>query len=279
MKVLSLAREVLFAFNRHNDSTLAAAIAYYTLLSIFPLLLGLLALGGVIVSDPDTRARLVDDVAAVFPVGSDELIRSTVQDVVKGRQTAGLVATVGLIWSAAGVFGAITQALDRIWHTPRLRNLPETIALSIALELAVGIIFVVSLLVSAGLELALSFRLPILGLSLSALPLLVPLLGVALPLLVTFGVFLLIYFVGPNLRLTADCVWPGAALASVLFEVSKQAFALYLSRFAHLNAVYGPIGAVIALTTWAYIAALILLVGAEINAALARQRGKCAPLE
>lgn len=277
MKVFSLTREIAAAFARHDSNNLAAAIAYYTLLSIFPLLLGLLALAGAVITDAATRARLVDVIASLFPAGSGELIRGTIHDVVAGRKTAGVIATVALIWSGSGFLGAITQALDRIWEVPRQRHIVLTFVLAVAMELGIGLLFVVSLLVSTVVQLALNFRIPYLGGSLATLPLLVPILGVILPLVVTFGVFLLIYFVGPNLRLSFDCVWPGAAAASVLFEISKQAFAVYLASFAGLNAVYGPIGAVIALVTWAYYAAIVLLAGAEFNAVLARHRGLCAP--
>ena len=269
--VVSVARETIESFSRHYNTTLAAAIAYYTLLSIFPLILGLLALVGAVVSDPTGRAQIVRDVADLFP-GADQLIQSTVDAVVKGRGTAGLVATAGLIWSAGGVFGAVSQALDRVWQAPHNRGLVESAALSIGLVLAVGLIFIVSLALSTALELAIQFRLPVLGISLSTLPFLIPVLGVALPLLITFAIFLLLYRWVPNVTVAWACAWPGALLAAVLFEASKQLFAFYLSSFAHLNAVYGSIGAVIALVTWAYYSAIVLLLGAEFDVALDRFR-------
>jgi membrane protein len=271
-EVVAVAQDTLAAFTRHKGTTLAAAIAYYTLLSIFPLLLGLLAVLGVIVSAPVTRAQLVAAVAALFP-GAGELIQGTVQDVVDGRGAAGVVATLGLLWSARGAFEAITQALDRVWQTPHERSFLLSTVLSVGMVLAVGLIFVASLLLSAGLQLALKFQIPLLGLSLAALPLLVPLLGLAVPLLITFAIFAALYRIGPNLAVPWSCVWPGALLASLFFELSKQAFAIYLSSFAHLNAVYGSIGTVVAMLTWAYYVAIVLLVGAEFNAVLARRQG------
>ena len=269
--VVAVARETIVAFSRHNATILAAAIAYYTLLSIFPLVLGLLALLGAVVSDPAARAQIVRGVAELFP-GADQLIETTVDAVVKGRGTAGIVATAGLIWSAGGVFGALSQALDRVWQAPHIRGFFESAALSIGLVFAVGLIFIFSLALSTALELAIQLRLPLLGISLAALPLLVPVLGIALPLLITFAIFLLLYRWVPNVTVAWSCAWPGALLAAVLFEASKQLFAYYLSTFAHLNAVYGSIGAVIALVTWAYYVAIVLLLGAEFDVALDRVR-------
>jgi membrane protein len=271
MRVYRIARETVEAFIRHNGTTLAAAIAYYTLLSIFPLILGLLAIIGTVVSDPAAREDLVSSIAGLFP-GAGDLIQTTVTEVVRGRGTAGIVATLGLIWSASGVFGAMNLALDRVWQAPTYRSLPASVGLSIALVFAVGIIFVASLALSAAVQLATQLQLPVLGFSLSDLPLLVALIGVVLPFLVTFGIFVLIYRFVPNVRLAWSCAWPGALLASILFEVAKQAFAFYLSTFAHLNSVYGPIGAVIALITWAFFAANVLILGAEFNATLDRHR-------
>ena len=78
----------------------------------------------------------------------------------------------------------------------------------------------------------------------------------------------------PNVKLAWRCAWPGALLAAILFEASKQLFAFYLSRFAHLNAVYGSIGAVVAMVTWAYYVAIVLILGAEFNVAVERHRRK-----
>jgi len=271
MRAISVIRETVAAFGRDNATLLAASIAYYTLLSIFPMILGLLAIAGVVFTDPATRDRLVRGIASVFP-GSENLILATINQVVQGRGPAGIVATLGLLWSASGVFSTINVALDTIWKVPRRRNLIESALLALGLVLAVGLAFVVSLLLSTALTIATSLDLPLLGVRLSDVRLLLPLLSVALPFCVTFAVLALIYRYVPSRRLDWRVVWPGALLASVLFEMSKELFVWYLSRFADLNAVYGSVGAVIALLTWAYYAAIVLLLGAEFQATLARRR-------
>lgn len=267
MRAFLVARKVFEDFGRHDGPLLAAAIAYYTLLSIFPLILGLIALLGLIVSDPSTRTEFIAAVASLFP-GAEPLIQSTVFQVVEGRGTAGAIATIGLIWSASGVFGGISRALDIIWHVPQSRNVVVNSLLGVGLVFGVGIIFVVSLLLSAGLRVVHDSSLPWLGIPLGSIPLLFGLIGFVVPFAITFGIFAGIYKFVPNARLTWQQVWPGALLASVLFELSKQLFAWYLATFANYNAVYGSIGAVIALVTWAYYVAIVLLLGAEVNATI-----------
>lgn len=271
MKAISVVRETIAGFGQDKGSLLAASIAYYALLSIFPMILGLLALAGVFFTDRSTQVRLVQGIASTFP-GSEDLILTTVTDLVSGKGTAGLVATIGLIWSASGVFGAISTALNAVWRVPRQRNVVVSALLAIGLVFAVGLIFVLSLILSTVLTVAAHLNVPLLGLRLGEIPLVFSLLSLALPLVITFAVFVLMYRFVPNLRLGSRDVWPGAVLASALFEVSKQLFVVYLSDFAHLNAVYGSIGAVIALLVWCYYAAIVLLLGAEFNAVLWRRR-------
>ncbi len=278
LKPLAVVRQTVAEFGQDNGPTLAAAIAYYTLLSIFPLILGLLALFGAFISDPATQSQLIADVAGLFP-GAASLIEQTVAEVVRGRQAAGIVATLGLVWSASGVFGGINQALNQIWKVHEQRNAVANALLAVGLVFGVGVIFVASLLVSTAIQVATSFDLPVLGISLGSVPGLLALIGVIVPVFFAFGVFAFIYRFVPNLKLTWRDVWPGALFASAIFEVGKQAFSWYLGNFAHYNAVYGSIGAVIALVTWAYYAALVILLGAELNHVLAKLRNEAATRE
>src|SRR5947207_5353329 len=88
-------------------------------------------------------------------------------------------------------------------------------------------------------------------------------LGVLLPAVLSFTAFLLLYREMPNVRHRTSDVWPGALLATVLFELSKHGFAFYVSHFNNYQAVYGVLGGVMLFMLWAYLAAVILLIGAE----------------
>src|SRR5262249_44532608 len=143
-KAVALARATFEAFGRNNGTILAAAIAYYTLLSIFPLILGLLALLGIFFSDPTVHAEFVAAVASIFP-GSAPLIEQTVEQVVAGRGPAGVIATLGLIWGGSGVFGSISLAMDRIWQVEQMRNPILATVRAVALVPAVALVFVASL--------------------------------------------------------------------------------------------------------------------------------------
>lgn len=167
--------------------------------------------------------QIVAAIVSAFP-GSEQLILATVNQVVQGRGAAGIIATLGLIWSASGVFGALTPALDTIWHV-------------------------------------------------SHPPLLFALLELVFPYFIAFAIFAMIYWVMPHVQLRWPSVWPGALLASVLFEISKQLFVWYISTFAQYNTVYGSIGAVIILLSWAFYLGIVVLLGAELNAVLTQRSG------
>lgn len=272
MEAFAVARQTIRAFSKDNCTTLAAAIAYYTLFSIFPLILGIVAILGVIFIQPSTRDQFVAAIVSAFP-GSEQLILETVNQVVQGRGAAGIIATLGLIWSASGVFGALTQALDTIWHVSHPRGPVQSAALSIVLVLSVGVIFVISLLLSTVLAVAANTPLPLIGVPLGSVPLLFALLEFVFPYFIAFAIFVMIYWVMPHVRLRWPSVWPGALLASVLFEISKQIFVWYISTFAQYNAVYGSIGAVIILLSWAFYLGIVVLLGAEFNGVLTQRSG------
>src|SRR5579875_2168486 len=271
MRAVTIARATLAGFTRDRGTLLAAGIAYYTLLSTFPMILGLLAIVGSVLSEPTMRERLVRGMAEAFP-GSETLIARTVADASSGREAAGLVAVLALLWSASGVFSAISTALDAVLHLPHRRSIVRSILVAIGLVLGVGVIFVVSLLVSAVVAFLTTAGALLPTPWPNGLGPLIAVLSPVISLLVTFAVFTGIYRFAPSRPMRWSMTWPGAVLASVFFEASKLVFVWYLNTVAHLNAVYGPVGTVVAFVTWAYYAAVILLLGAELNVVLARQQ-------
>jgi len=267
VKVLSLAQAVIAKYNQDNGNILASALAYYTLFSIFPLVLGLVAVASFFVPSNGARDDFIHAIAAQFP-GSSSLIENTLQELIAGRGAATIVATLGLIWGASGVFGALSLALDHIVGARQARGLIGSTLVAIGLVFGVGILFIASLAVSTILRIAFTTKLPVIGVALNDVPLLYALVGLALPLLITFLAFCFLYHFVPSVHLPWDTIWPGALLAAVLFEIAKQVFVFYITVFPWFNAVYGSIGAVIVLLFWAYCASIVVLVGAEFNAVL-----------
>jgi membrane protein len=201
----------------------------------------------------------------------DDLVRSNVQAVLSARGTVGLLATITFLWSASGVFGTIILATNRAWGISQPRPFWQSRALVLSVTAVAGLLLSLSLLSPfvfgflQALNGALPFHLP------GGTRLMTTLFFLA------FGTatFTIIYALAPNTRVTWRSVLPGAVLVALGWEIGKDLFAWYLkSGFARFSLVYGSLGAVITLLLWAYVSGMIVILGAELNAAIGRRHLK-----
>jgi membrane protein len=256
-----------------NDQVgdMAASVAYYTLFSLFPLLLGLIAVSSLFLDQVRVERELLNLTSQYIP-GAEGLIRENIDEVFRIRGALGLIAVVGLLWSASAVFGGITRVLDRAWNVSEAHPFHLVRLRSIAMVAGVAGLFALSFLSSTALQTAEGLAdLDPLGLGgFLASGARAFLQGSSLFGSLAFPA--LLYRFAPSDRIPWKDVLPAALLAGIVFEIAKNIFLLYLSRFAQLDRVYGSLSLVIALLLWAYISSLILILGAEFGAALGRWR-------
>jgi membrane protein len=243
-------------------SNSAASIAYYAVLSLFPLILGLLAIFGLFLPSEEVQHQLIKFFAQYMP-GSVEFLQSNIADVISLRGAFGIVGIIGLVWSGSGVFSAVTHAINKAWdikyeHPFYLRKPRE-----IGMVFGTGILFLLSLGASAFLSFLGNLNLPISGTVINVST------GIV-AFIFSLLVFLLIHKLSPVVWVSWRHVWPGALLSTFLFEVAKTVFVLYLNHFNHYDKIYGSIASVIALLVWIYYSAFILLLGAEFSSLLFR---------
>ena len=247
-----------------DDAThMAASVSYYAVLSLFPLLLGLTAIVGWVAGSSGHQEDLVEFVIDFLP-GSEQFVRDSLEGIQRFRETVGVLAVLGLIWSASAIFGSITRVVNRAWdvqrNPPFYKNKPRQLAMA----LGVGTLFVVSIGLTSFLQWATSIEIGsqtvtgLLGGQVFAVILRIP------ALIIGFVIFLVIYKYLPNTKTYWRYIWPGAAMAAVLFELGKSLFLWYLETFAQFDQVYGNLASVIILMIWAYMCAMILILGAEI---------------
>lgn len=242
----------------------AAAIAFWTFFSVFPLLLGLFSAAGYFLESEAARARLMELVTETLP-GSASLVRGNLEDVVRVRGTLGMVAIVGLFWSASAGFGAITRSINRTlgarrphpFFLSKVRYFLMTVAVSVLLVLSVSV--TASFEVLANLDLSALRRLGVEPGSVERLG------GWLAGFAFAFLTFALIYKVTPYIETRWRQVLPGALLGAAVFELGKRGFLFYLGRVANFEAVYGSLSSIIVLLLWFYVSALVLLLGAEYN--------------
>lgn len=247
-----------------HGSDLAAAIAFYTFFAIFPLLLGVISAVGYFFESEVARARLYGSLNEILP-GSAELVRQNLESVVGARGALGAIGMIGLFWSGSAAFGAITRGVNRAlgakrsrpYLLARLRYVLNTLVVSMLLLLSVSV--TAALEIAANLDLELLVRLGIDPGTLTRLG------GSLAGVLFAFLTYALIYKVTPYIETRWRQVLPGALLGAALFELGKRGFLLYLARVADFEAVYGPLSSIIVLLAWLYLSALVLIFGAEYN--------------
>lgn len=265
-----LTKRTISSFTGDNCMHLAAGIAYYAFFSMFPLILGLIAILSLFLEPLQVQQRLLDMTLQVFPASAD-LVAKNIQGVVVSRGRIGIISLVALLWSAMAVFSAVRISLNRAWGVKRDRPFVYQKLLEFAMIVGIGLLVLISLAGTAFLRYASEFApewLRILGGSQAG-----NLTASLLPAAVSFVIFASVFWFVPNIKATWEDIWPGALLTAVLFEVGKNLFAWYLTSFANYALIYGALAAVVALLFWAYISAVVLLLGAEFTSEYSRLMG------
>lgn len=260
--------QTLQAYGQDRASVLAAALSYYTLLSLFPLLLFILAMSSLFLASEQALRAVTVFVSEYLPVGAT-LVRTNLEEVTRLRGPLTVVAAAGFMWSASGAFDLLQLGMNRAFRVHRPRPLWKQRAVSILMVIAIAVLFGLSFLWTVSLRVAVHYR--ILARGNATVDYIGPIAGIILG----FVIFGLIYrYIPHDPHVRWRNVWIPAALASLFWEGAKLGFAWYLTNLALLNLVYGSVGAIIAVMLWGYISAVILLLGAELAAVLSGARQK-----
>ena len=254
---------------KDDASHMAAGVAYYAILSLFPLMLGLIALLSLFLRSDVVHDELFEFFGTYLPASTTQL-EDNIDAINNQRGALGLFSILGLFWTGSAVFGAISRAVNRAWDVHQDRPFYIAKPRQLAMAMGVGILFLLSVSATTAIQILGRIDLPVVG-KLSFLENTgVNLITRVLPFVFTLAIFLAIYKFIPNTRTFWRYVWPGALLAAVLFEVGKSIFVYYLDNFSSYEVVYGSIGSLIAMLAWIYISAFILLVGAEFSSEYGR---------
>jgi membrane protein len=252
-----------------DDLTFASSIAYYALLSIFPLLLLLFSLLGRLTGDPADQAALVDLLLRYFP-RRVEFITTQLNEVQGAGIGLSLAGTVVLCWTAMGVFRAISSAVNHAWHVERRRSFLRHQASAFLMLLTAGGLLLAALVLASVTEMMATSWF---GQLLTDVPGLMPAVDLALrypaTLLLIVVAGLILYFV-PNTDVHVGDVWVGAVLTGVLWRGALDGFSWYLGL--GVVSIRGSVAAIVVFLLWVYVSAVILIYGVEFSAAYARLR-------
>ena len=272
-RYVTLVRETAVAWSEDYAPSMGAALSYYSLFSIAPLLLIVIGIAGAAFGEEAARGAIFGQLQGLIGADSAKAVEAMLQAADKPKQ--GLVSTIIgvaiLVLGAMTVFGELQNALDRIWRAPArtqtsgLWNLLRTRLLSFGMILGVAFLLMVSLVLSAALAALGKWWGPAFGV-----------LAHGVDILVSFGlvtvVFALIYRFIPRVHVAWHDVWLGAAVTSLLFAIGKFLIGLYLGK-ASVASTFGAAGSLVVLMIWVYYSAQIFLFGAEFTWVYAHRLG------
>jgi membrane protein len=273
--VWELIKKTASSWNDINAPRLGAALAYYSMLAMAPLLVVSIAIAGMVFGEKAAQDQIAYQVQSLVGTQGGEVLQTLLAHA--GRPSQGLAAAVVgfvlLVLGASGVFGELRDSLNLVWNVPTMSSggllgLIKYRFFSFAMVLGVGFLLLVSLGLSAAIAAAGKFfgqYLPVPEMLLHAGNLL-------FSFLVVTALFALLYKVVPDVHIEWRDVWIGAAVTSVLFSVGKFLIGLYLGK-ASVGSAYGAAGSIVVFLVWLYYSAQIFFLGAEFTHAFAERHG------
>lgn len=258
---INLLLDVVRAYGDDHCSMIAAALSYYALLSIFPLMLFLIAIASAFIPPERVTRFVVSFVSLDLPSGT-RLLETALQQAIQARGVITLISAASFLWSALGVFDMLQRGINRAFRVQHPRPKWRQTIVSIAMLIIVTILFLLSFALTTWLRIAFHFRL-MAHAAPPAVEFLVDVVGFGTSI-VMFALLYQYMPFGENVKWRDILL--GAVVASVLWHIAKVIFTWYITSYVVLNLVYGPLSAVVVIMLWGFVTASILLFGAELAA-------------
>ena len=262
------------SFDEQHGAEAAASISYYSLFSMFPLLLFLVSILGFFIEKLGAPIEIAELITQAIPISSDLVYNNLIQ-ILNARSLGGIIGLIGLMWAASSVFITVSRNINRAWTDASVRNVIQ--------NRLVAFTMIVILLVLTGGWIASTILF-------SLVPkIVIPFFGEIdifqtqtwnylsnlIPLSLAFLILLGLYFWIPNTQVKWKEAFWGALTASIALNLATRVFTwLMSSGFATFDILYGSLGTALALLTWVYISALIILIGAHLSSAIAQVKRK-----
>lgn len=272
----SLLKETFAEWQEDKASRLAAALSYYTIFSLAPLLVIVIAIAGLFFGEAAARGAIVGQISGLMGQQGAEQVQTMIQNAARPGTgiVASIIGVVLLLVGATGVFGQLQDSMNTIWEVkPKpgvgVWNMIKTRFLSFTMILGIGFLLLVSLVVTAALS-ALG------NMMLSMLPgsqVLMQVVNFLVSFLVITLLFVLMYKFLPDAKIAWKDVFLGAAVTSLLFTIGKMAIGIYLGN-SNVTSAFGAAGSLIVLLVWVYYSGQILFFGAEFTQVYANRYGQ-----
>jgi membrane protein len=260
-------------FREDNLTDWAAALTYYSVLAIFPALIVLVSILG-LVGESATQP-LIDNLGTVAPGPAKEILTSALENLQGDQGAAGVLFVIGLLgalWSASGYVAAFMRASNAIYDIEEGRPIWKTLPVRVSLTLVLLTLLAIStiaVVLTGGLAEKVG---DLIGLGSTTVDVWNFAKWPVLLVVVSF-MFALLYWAAPNVKHPGfRWISPGGVLAVIGWLIASGAFALFVSNFGSYNKTYGALGGVVVFLVWLWISNIVILLGAEFNAEIERQR-------
>ena len=278
---LSLLVRTALAYGQDDGPLAARSIAYYALFAVFPAILALIVVASAVLGSEEVQASVMALVEQYMPIAADA-VAANIEQFLAMSGTIGLIALVGLIWSASGVASAIFRSVNRAWGIPPSRLALSAKLYGVAMMCVVGALMLVAVSIGPIVSLVQAWQAAVLESQPSAEPatdLLVSWLSALAPVLLSVCAFVLMYRTMPRAKVRWRDVWLGGLIAGLIWSVGQEIFVWYVSNLADYDEIYGSVEAIIVFMLWCYLSGQILLLGAEFTAEHSRWRRAGRPME
>ena len=273
--LVRLIGDTIREWGNDNAARLAAALAYYTVFSLAPLLIIAIAIIGLAFGRDAAQGRIVQQLGGLIGPDSAELVQGMIQQASRPAEgtLAAIIGIVTLVLGATGLFGELQSSLNQIWDVPPkpdggIGAMIRQRFVSLAMVLGIGFLLLVSLIAStvvSGLSDAIASQVP-------GLDVLSQVLTFALNFIVSTVLFAMIFKVLPDTHVAWRDVWLGSVITSILFSIGRWLIGLYMGNSSYTS-TYGAAGSLVVLLVWVYYSAQILFLGAEFTQVYSRTRG------
>ena len=270
-RVLHILVTTIKNFGESRGPRAAAAMAYYALFSLFPLLVVLIAASGLLLNEQQATARIEEAIMNILP-GSQSLIRENINNMMSLRNTVGLVGLVGLVWSASGVFSVLVANINLAWEQSEERGFLQQRLLALVIIVILIIVLLILPLLTSTLNLLPSLTLQLFKGTIIEKPIWFVFSNL-IPFLVTFAALMALYRWAPKAKVAWKEAFWGSLFSAFGLLLVNQGFTFYLSSgLSRYQLIYGTLGAVVALMTWIYLSSLILILGAHLCSAVSKDQ-------
>ncbi|MBW3623767.1 MAG: YihY/virulence factor BrkB family protein [Armatimonadetes bacterium] len=268
---IPFAKEVWSRFNEDNGPLISAALSFFTLISLVPIMLVAVAIFGYFMTGADARDRVISFLFEFMPaLGQTSEMRSEVMNTISGilksaaagpKELSAIAGVLGLIWTGLSLFRNMETAFAIVFEAKSRRGFFKSILTAVIAMSFIGLLLLSSIAVTALVSVVQTYfpNLPLISTSS-----IFEVIGFLISILLTFGMFFAIYKIIPNAKIQTKAALIGAGFATVFFEIAKYGFGWYVSNFGNFNKTYGALGMVIFLITWTLYSYMIMLLGSEV---------------